>query len=132
MDNHTLNLIGLALRAGKLAVGEEPCLAACRSRKCRLLLLASDAGGATRGGGRAGVFLRFAVGRGACLASRGWRVCLRGKVAGCSSEAGVSRLPVLFMRIVLRQSGSQFRPLFRGGFCSSRMCSDRFSTLRYL
>ena len=47
MDNPTLNLIGLALRAGKLAVGEEPCLAACRSRKCRLLLLASDAGGAT-------------------------------------------------------------------------------------
>ena len=46
-------------------------------------------------GGMEGVFLRFAVGRGACLASRGWRVCgggrvcLRGKVAGCSSEAGV-------------------------------------------
>ena len=46
MDN-TLSLIGLALRAGKLAVGEEPCALVCRARDCRLLLLASDAGAST-------------------------------------------------------------------------------------
>jgi len=46
MDS-TLSLIGLALRAGKLAVGEEPCALVCRARDCRLLLLASDAGAST-------------------------------------------------------------------------------------
>ena len=35
--------LGLALRAGRLAVGEEPVGAACRAHKARLLLLASDA-----------------------------------------------------------------------------------------
>lgn len=42
MDN-ALMMVGLALRAGHLAVGEEPVGAACRARDCRLLLLASDA-----------------------------------------------------------------------------------------
>lgn len=42
MDN-VLTMVGLALRAGRLAVGEEPVGAACRARDCRLLLLASDA-----------------------------------------------------------------------------------------
>ena len=46
MDS-TLSLIGLALRAGKLAVGEAPCALVCRARDCRLLLLASDAGAST-------------------------------------------------------------------------------------
>lgn len=36
-------LLGLALRAGRLAVGEEPVGAASRSHKAYLLLLASDA-----------------------------------------------------------------------------------------
>ena len=36
-------LLGLALRAGRLAVGEEPVGAACRGHKAYLLLLASDA-----------------------------------------------------------------------------------------
>ena len=35
--------LGLALRAGRLAVGEEPVGTACRTHKARLLLLASDA-----------------------------------------------------------------------------------------
>lgn len=39
----TLHLIGLALRAGKLEVGEEPVGAAARSREARLILLAGDA-----------------------------------------------------------------------------------------
>lgn len=43
MDN-TLPLIGLALRAGRLEVGEDAAADACRLKRCRLLLLASDAG----------------------------------------------------------------------------------------
>ncbi len=38
-----LHLLGLAKKAGKLEVGEEPVGAVCRSRHARLLLLASDA-----------------------------------------------------------------------------------------
>ena len=37
------SLLGLALRAGRLAVGEEPVGTACRAHKGYLLLLASDA-----------------------------------------------------------------------------------------
>ena len=37
------SLLGLALRAGRLAVGEEPVGAACRAHKAYLLLLARDA-----------------------------------------------------------------------------------------
>lgn len=43
MDN-ILPLIGLALRAGRLEVGEDASADACRLKRCRLLLLASDAG----------------------------------------------------------------------------------------
>lgn len=42
MDSMT-SLLGLALRAGRLAVGEEPVGAACRAHKAYLLLLACDA-----------------------------------------------------------------------------------------
>ena len=42
MDNIS-SLLGLALRAGRLAVGEEPVGAASRIHKAYLLLLASDA-----------------------------------------------------------------------------------------
>lgn len=38
-----LHLLGLARKAGKLELGEEPVGAACRSRHARLVLLASDA-----------------------------------------------------------------------------------------
>jgi len=38
-----LNLIGLAQKAGRLAVGEEPTGAAARSRDARLILVAADA-----------------------------------------------------------------------------------------
>lgn len=40
----TLAMIGLALRAGRLEVGDEAAGDACRLKRCRLLLLASDAG----------------------------------------------------------------------------------------
>ena len=42
MDN-ILHMVGLALRAGRLEVGEEPVGAACRARDCRLILVARDA-----------------------------------------------------------------------------------------
>ncbi len=43
-----LSLLGLSLRGGNLAVGEEPVEAAARGKKARLLLLAEDAAPATR------------------------------------------------------------------------------------
>lgn len=43
MSDHILNFLGLAYRAGSLAVGEEPVGAAARAKDARLLLLASDA-----------------------------------------------------------------------------------------
>lgn len=46
MDN-ILGSIGMALRAGRLAVGEEPTAAACAEKDCRLLLVARDAAEST-------------------------------------------------------------------------------------
>lgn len=49
MDSRNiLSLLGLALRGGRLAVGEEPVEAVARARDARLLLLASDAADNTR------------------------------------------------------------------------------------
>ena len=42
MDN-ILHLLGLAMRAGRLEIGEEPVGAACRARSCRLILVARNA-----------------------------------------------------------------------------------------
>ena len=42
MDN-ILHMVGLAMKAGRLEVGEEPVGAACRARDCRLILVARDA-----------------------------------------------------------------------------------------
>jgi len=42
-NNNILSLLGLALRGGRLAVGEEPVALAARSGQARLILLASDA-----------------------------------------------------------------------------------------
>lgn len=46
MDN-ILRLLGLAKKAGKLTLGEEPVGAAARSGACQLMLIASDAAGNT-------------------------------------------------------------------------------------
>ena len=43
MSGDTLNLLGLARKAGRIEIGEEPVGAACRARRTRLLILASDA-----------------------------------------------------------------------------------------
>ena len=47
-DDPVLRLLGLARKAGRLEVGEEPAGAACRSRQAKLLLLAADAAPNTR------------------------------------------------------------------------------------
>lgn len=43
MTANVLGLLGLARKAGKLELGEEPAGAVCRGRKARLVLLAADA-----------------------------------------------------------------------------------------
>lgn len=43
MTANALGLLGLARKAGRLELGEEPVSAACRGRRARLVLLASDA-----------------------------------------------------------------------------------------
>ena len=49
MDNkNILSLLGLALRGGRLVMGEEPVEAVARARDARVLLLASDAAAGTR------------------------------------------------------------------------------------
>lgn len=47
MNNGILSLLGLALRGGRLAVGEEPAALAAKAGQARLLLAASDAAGNT-------------------------------------------------------------------------------------
>ena len=46
--SNALPLIGMALRAGRLEVGEDPAGAACQEKRCRLLLVARDAAENTR------------------------------------------------------------------------------------
>ena len=43
MTDNALNLLGLALRGGNLAVGEEPVREACKTRRARLVMSANDA-----------------------------------------------------------------------------------------
>ena len=45
--NNVLSLLGLALRGGRLAVGEEPAALAAKTGQARLLLTSSDAAGNT-------------------------------------------------------------------------------------
>ena len=47
-SNNILSLLGLALRGGRLVMGEEPVEAVARARDARVLLLASDAADKTR------------------------------------------------------------------------------------
>ena len=42
MDS-ALHLLGIARKAGRVEVGEEPAGAACRARQARVLLVAADA-----------------------------------------------------------------------------------------
>lgn len=47
MNHNILSLLGLALRGGRLDVGEEPVALAAKAGRARLILLASDAAGNT-------------------------------------------------------------------------------------
>ena len=47
MNNNILSLLGLALRGGRLAIGDEPVALAAKAGQARLLLTASDAAGNT-------------------------------------------------------------------------------------
>ena len=47
MNDRVLSLLGLALRGGRLAVGEEPAALAAKAGQARLLLTSSDAAGNT-------------------------------------------------------------------------------------
>lgn len=46
--NSALSMAGMALRAGRLEIGEDPAGDACREKRCRLLLVARDAAENTR------------------------------------------------------------------------------------
>ena len=48
MNPDAAGRLGLARRAGKLAIGEEGCLKALRSRKAALVILAADASANTK------------------------------------------------------------------------------------
>ena len=48
MSNDALLMTGMALRAGRLEPGDEAAGDACRYKRCRLLLLAGDAGEGAR------------------------------------------------------------------------------------
>ena len=48
MSNDALLMTGMALRAGRLEVGDEASGYACQYKRCRLLLLAADAGEAAQ------------------------------------------------------------------------------------
>ena len=48
LDDPILHLLGLAKKAGRLEIGEEPVGAACRARQARLVLLAADSAPNTR------------------------------------------------------------------------------------
>ena len=95
-----LRLLGLAKKAGRLEIGEEPVGAAARARKARLILLAADAAPNTcrRAAhfGQAGQVLQltlpttkeelgFALGRSSCamlaLTDKGFAASLAGKLA---------------------------------------------------
>ena len=43
MTEHILSMLGLALKAGRVEVGEEPVGAAARAKKARVIFVAQDA-----------------------------------------------------------------------------------------
>ena len=120
-----LHLLGLAKRAGRLEIGEEPVGAACRSRQARLLLLAGDAAPNTRRRaahfGEAGNVLwletpfdksqlGFALGRSSCamlvLTDAGLAAAVCGKLAARDPEKygpAAQRLKEKADRVLQRQ-----------------------------
>ena len=100
-----LHLLGLARKAGRLEIGEEPVGAACRARHAKVMLIASDAAPNTRRRaahfGEAGnvlwlevpytkAQLGFTLGRGSCamlaLTDPGFAASLTGKLAAIDPD----------------------------------------------
>ena len=83
MTEHLLSTLGLALRAGAVAVGEEPVGAAARAKKARVIFTARDAAASSvrraYSFGRAGSCL--------CLPCRRFFSC-----CSCSSFRSLARL----------------------------------------
>ena len=50
MTEHILSMIGLAKKAGQVAIGEEPVGSAARAKDARVILVAQDAAACTYGG----------------------------------------------------------------------------------
>ena len=48
MTEHILSMIGLAKKAGQVAIGEEPVGSAARAKDARVILVAQDAAGSVR------------------------------------------------------------------------------------
>ena len=124
MTDTVLAALGLALRGGNLAVGEEPVAEACRTGKARVVLLASDAAGntarrATRLAGenvplvplpRDKSQVGFALGRGSCamlaLTDAGFAASLTQKLAARAPERygpAAQQLRIKADRVLQRQ-----------------------------
>jgi ribosomal protein L7Ae-like RNA K-turn-binding protein len=105
VTDNVLNTLGLARRAGALAVGEEPVAEACRTKKARVLLVAADAAENTgdKAGRLAGLCaapvavlpydkaqVGFALGRSSCallaVTDMGLAASLVGKLAAAQPE----------------------------------------------
>ena len=82
MEDSALRLLGIAFKAGKLAVGEEPVAAAARARQARVILLAADA--ADNSARRAA---HFAQAWGSPMAATPWTKDQFGRAVGRSSCA---------------------------------------------
>ena len=83
---HILSLIGLAKKAGRVEIGEEPVGAAARAKHARLILLAQDAGGSS-------------VRRAYSFAETGACLCLtipagKDRLGGCVGRTSVAMLAI--------------------------------------
>ena len=78
-QHKALMLLGLARKARKLEIGEEPCGIACRSGKAKLLLIAHDAGDHT-----------FRRARSYCRAGKPPYLCVPGSTVTETTSAGLS------------------------------------------
>ena len=82
MEDSALRLLGIAFKAGRLAVGEEPVAASARAKQARVILLAADA--ADNSVRRAA---HFAQAWGAPMAITPWTKAQLGRAVGRSSCA---------------------------------------------
>ena len=116
MDN-ALGMLGLALRAGRLAVGEDAALDACKARSSRLLLTAADAAGS----GRADAVVKNEKSRVAYLARNGW------EVASPAESESVVMIPRTFSAVFEEYNELQKQQ----GFDLSQYCGTEVTMYTY-